>query len=372
MLHSCSDKEILEELRPQGVIDVKSHTFLQNGQRVRSGTFFVIFNRPELPEKIKVSWMRLPVSPFIPNPLRCFKCQRFGHHQDKCRRKSVCSNCGSDEHLENCPNEPKCVNCQGPHAANHQNCTTWKQEKEIQKVKILEKVSFQEAREIVKERTTPLPTPGKSYANAASNQNHSEPPQKRETREFGTQTGSKEIGIQTDYHEIMSNIIVIPSTSTQCTTETKTKESSSTVATPSLPSKPDQSPKPPSSQKQNTQQSLKNLPKNNSNKNKKDQSSRKSNEKINHSKASRASIHSANRYESLRTSDSEEMDTTEPSPNHHTSNSTPPGNTGGNQLEEARNCLRDAVEEFEIGRDPLSQSKPIPIDRKKSASSTNI
>ncbi|GBO11583.1 hypothetical protein AVEN_202519-1 [Araneus ventricosus] len=37
--------------------------------------------------------MKLAVRPFIPNPLRCFKCQRFGHSQTNCRGTLTCARC---------------------------------------------------------------------------------------------------------------------------------------------------------------------------------------------------------------------------------------------------------------------------------------
>ena len=31
---------------------------------------------------------------YIPNPLRCHNCQKFGHHKEKCTRPPICKNCG--------------------------------------------------------------------------------------------------------------------------------------------------------------------------------------------------------------------------------------------------------------------------------------
>ena len=30
----------------------------------------------------------------IPNPLRCFSCQQYGHREDRCKNHAVCSNYG--------------------------------------------------------------------------------------------------------------------------------------------------------------------------------------------------------------------------------------------------------------------------------------
>ena len=34
------------------------------------------------------------VEVYVPNPLRCYNCQFFGHHESRCTRKKVCANCG--------------------------------------------------------------------------------------------------------------------------------------------------------------------------------------------------------------------------------------------------------------------------------------
>ena len=54
---------------------------------------------------------------YVPNPLRCFNCQRFGHHGDKCPADPglVCANCGADGHSHHtsaCKSSAKCVMCQ--------------------------------------------------------------------------------------------------------------------------------------------------------------------------------------------------------------------------------------------------------------------
>jgi len=39
---------------------------------------------------------------YIPEPLRCFKCQRFGHHQAKCRASPRCAICAQPHATEGC------------------------------------------------------------------------------------------------------------------------------------------------------------------------------------------------------------------------------------------------------------------------------
>ena len=126
------------------------------------------FNSPTLPRSIKAGFLNIPVEHFIPNPLRCFKCQRFGHHKDKCRREAVCARCGQAEHGESasCTNPCHCINCNGSHSAFDRTCPKWIVEKEVQHVKTINGLSFPEARKLVESRVPTVPS-GPSYANAA-------------------------------------------------------------------------------------------------------------------------------------------------------------------------------------------------------------
>ncbi|GBN77788.1 hypothetical protein AVEN_59581-1 [Araneus ventricosus] len=109
--------------------------------------------------------MRLSVRTYISNPLRCFKCQRFGHSKTSCRGTLTCARCAEVGHESNdCTRTEKCVNCKGEHTSFSRNCFAWKQEKEIITTKIKKQISYQEARKLVKSQT---PTPGNSYVSAA-------------------------------------------------------------------------------------------------------------------------------------------------------------------------------------------------------------
>ncbi|GBN67770.1 hypothetical protein AVEN_100168-1 [Araneus ventricosus] len=105
------------------------------------------------------------VRTYIPNPLRCFKCQRFGHSKTSCRGTLTCARCAEVGHEStDCTRTEKCVNCKGEHTSFSRNCFAWKQEKEIITTKIKKQISYHEARKLVKSQT---PTPGNSYVSVA-------------------------------------------------------------------------------------------------------------------------------------------------------------------------------------------------------------
>lgn len=161
-LLNCTTDEILEELKEEGVTLVKRIFVRRNGTLQETATHILTFNTPVLPQKIKVAFYSLPVRPYIPIPVRCFRCQRFGHTSQKCSNEQICV-CGEKPHDGTpCEQPIKCVNCKGPHSARSKLCPVFKQENTIQRVKTLGQLSYVEAKKIVMTEKTPIT--GKSYA----------------------------------------------------------------------------------------------------------------------------------------------------------------------------------------------------------------
>ena len=73
------------------------------------------------------------VEQYIPNPLRCYKCQKYGHYEDNCKVREVCRKCGQQNpghHTNDCQFPYKCANCGGDQPAYARSCESWRQEKE--------------------------------------------------------------------------------------------------------------------------------------------------------------------------------------------------------------------------------------------------
>ena len=85
------------------------------------------------------------MSQFILNPVRCYKCQKFGHTKFNCRKNEVCNECGKEDPTDSqqCTNEAKCVNCQGNH---DKTCRKWKEEKEKQRITAERGISYTETK----------------------------------------------------------------------------------------------------------------------------------------------------------------------------------------------------------------------------------
>ena len=163
-LRNCGEDEILEGTRSQGVTGVKRFKVKLNGELKDTNTFVFTFNTPVIPKTVKVAYFRVNVEVYIPNPLRCHHCQKYGHHEDRCSKDPICSKCGQiAEHSESrCTNELHCVNCGEKHSADSKECRIWHKEKEILRIKFTRNISFFEARKLVE---APTPIPGISYAN---------------------------------------------------------------------------------------------------------------------------------------------------------------------------------------------------------------
>ncbi|GFT54618.1 uncharacterized protein TNCV_344961 [Trichonephila clavipes] len=161
---NVSTEEIKENMKAQKVCDVRRITIRRDGQVLNTKHLILTFSTPDLPQTVKMAYIRCPVRPYIPNPLRCFQCQRYGHSKNVCRGQPTCPRCGESGHdSADCTKKEQCLNCKGEHPAYSRSCPTWITEKEITAVKIKEKISYPEARRVVLSRT---PVSGKSYASA--------------------------------------------------------------------------------------------------------------------------------------------------------------------------------------------------------------
>ncbi|GBO08445.1 hypothetical protein AVEN_220337-1 [Araneus ventricosus] len=168
-LLNFTNEEITQELTGQGVKDVRRINIRRDGELLPTKHFILTFNTPRLPEYIKAGYVLCSVRPYIPNPLRCFKCQRFGHSKINCRWTLICARCAVAGHESTgCTAVEKCVNCQGNHTSFSRSCPKWELEKEIVTTKFKNNISFPEARRLVKALT---PIEGKSYASVVD-KNH--------------------------------------------------------------------------------------------------------------------------------------------------------------------------------------------------------
>ncbi|XP_041374116.1 uncharacterized protein LOC121387156 [Gigantopelta aegis] len=86
-LEGVREDEICTNLASQDVVLLKRISVHRNNDLVPTNTLVLTFNAPTLPKSTQAGYLNIPVVPVIPNPLRCFKCQKFSHGQNTCRNR---------------------------------------------------------------------------------------------------------------------------------------------------------------------------------------------------------------------------------------------------------------------------------------------
>ena len=163
-----SEVEIRDELKDQGVVRVNQMSLKKEGKVIPTNTLFLTFGSPELLKEIMVSYLKVKVALFVPNPMRCFNCNKFGHTSQHCKVAVKCTDCGKDKHEGQCEGPKLCSNCSGPHTPSAKDCPVWQKEKEIQRVCAEKRISFLEARQLVEAKMPTVISGGKTYAAATS------------------------------------------------------------------------------------------------------------------------------------------------------------------------------------------------------------
>ena len=87
-------------------------------EKVPTNTLFLTFNTPEMPKEITVGYLKVKVALFVPNPMRCFNCNKFGRTSQRCKAAAKCQWCGKDKHEGRCEGLKLCSNCNGHHASS--------------------------------------------------------------------------------------------------------------------------------------------------------------------------------------------------------------------------------------------------------------
>lgn len=141
-----SEEELVEELKPQGVLEVKRLTRKADGNVTPLPTLILTLDGTTTPETINFGALRLRTRAYYPSPLLCYNCLRFGHMAKVCKGAKRCSKCSQEHDDTMCESETSCVNCKGEHSALDKKCPVYRKELEIVKIKINKGISFNDAK----------------------------------------------------------------------------------------------------------------------------------------------------------------------------------------------------------------------------------
>ena len=106
---------------------------LKEGKVIPTNTLFLTLGSLVLPKEITVGYLKVKVALFVPNPMRCFNCNMFGHTSQSCKVAAKCPGCGNDKPDGRYEGPKLCSNCYGHHASSAKDCPVWQKEKEIQR-----------------------------------------------------------------------------------------------------------------------------------------------------------------------------------------------------------------------------------------------
>ena len=84
MLKGEKEDEIVDYLKEQGVTACKRFKIKKDHETVETNTLLLTFNTVNVPKSLRIFYRIVPVDIYVPNPLRCFNCQSFGHHENNC------------------------------------------------------------------------------------------------------------------------------------------------------------------------------------------------------------------------------------------------------------------------------------------------
>jgi hypothetical protein len=233
-LKGISETDIQTELADQGVTRVQRVLVNKGPSKQPTNTLFLTFAMAQLPEAIKVGYLRVKVTPFVPSPLQCFRCQKYGHGSKNCSSQEMCRDCGKAKHEGDCKDPKHCLNCEGKHSSSSRDCPKWKLEQEIQRVRTLEKCSFADARKRVM-ATQPNTLPQTFASAAASTAKPAETPVATQLESLIVAIGKlteRLVNLETVVMSLLPKKPAVPSKPTQCTKG----DTSSTLSSQSSPS----------------------------------------------------------------------------------------------------------------------------------------
>lgn len=148
-----SMEELKSNINGGKIVGARRLLMNREGNRMESLSVEIRFDGAILPDKVKLGFISYSVRPFVPPPLRCYNCQKYGHVAMVCKAKKRCARCGGEHDYGKCEGAgPKCCNCGGDHSVAYGGCEVRKRVIEVQNERAKRNITYAEAVKVVDTR----------------------------------------------------------------------------------------------------------------------------------------------------------------------------------------------------------------------------
>lgn len=114
-------------------------------------TLVAFKNNKTIPSVLEIDNRKFKTHAFVPTPIRCDRCQSFGHLKANCVRDAICSRCTGHHDYKDCNIDRKCANCGQAHSAAYRRCPVYLDMQLALKIRAEENVPLLEAHRRVQE-----------------------------------------------------------------------------------------------------------------------------------------------------------------------------------------------------------------------------
>ena len=129
------------------MIEAKRLKTTRNGEKCHSLSVMIKIDETKLPDRVFIGYISYEVRPYVPQPLRCCKCQKYGHVAAICEGKQRCGRCAGEHEYGKCEvgAELKCFNCGGEHSSAYHGCEANKKATEVQGINSTQGITYADA-----------------------------------------------------------------------------------------------------------------------------------------------------------------------------------------------------------------------------------
>ena len=93
----ASKKSFVSVLGKHGVTNISRISIRKSKERIQTSTYILTFNQFQTSKEVNIGYCLERVEPYVSAPMRCLKCQKYGHHSEACRRRLISAKCSEKD-----------------------------------------------------------------------------------------------------------------------------------------------------------------------------------------------------------------------------------------------------------------------------------